>query len=431
MSDEYFSYADRLAAKHGITRDGARWLLLALDPFHDESTPVAGYPDSNGGQSIVLCHQGVASLSGAAAYDFLMWNNPILMSNGLLGSAVDRSNSTLISYESTPPTAVVVAAGQVHQCDTGGEIVPYASAVAAWAPGNFVDYQFGNVTLTNHAVPARMIACGFEVIDTTAEIAKQGSIVVGRQNSGLATKGAYRFADNDAADATANYKTLAWQGPPPAVAFALKQRTSKTWLLKQGAYCTCTLAGIENPVEGVSCNRAYFETTDNSGATGHGICNHLSGAVYMPLCRPAPWNLSFAYGVGTAAAGTYNIVWRCYTEYFPSAMHPLAEQSSPSAGYDLKALQLYSEMVNVIPAGTPVRNNASGDWWRGILRIIEATAPTLGMLVEPVFPGAGMVGQIAGRAAGAATLIRRKKKEKKKTQPKVIARGKTFGRQRK
>jgi hypothetical protein len=183
-----------LIAAGALTPEGKNWLIEATDPFHDEQITLAGFPDMNVSASIVQCIKSTQTLKKPAAItdtgnwdaNIALWpipnqvadsgkqwttdtgTTPSSQSNYLLGS-LPEFTSDMGVFPIGGCTAYCVPAGE----DTyGGEV-----------PAGGYDAEEITLSLPTQFMRggSRIIGMGFEVINTTAPLYKQGEVIVYRQ----------------------------------------------------------------------------------------------------------------------------------------------------------------------------------------------------------------------------------------------------------
>lgn len=183
-----------LIAAGALTPEGKNWLIEATDPFHDEQITLAGFPDMNVSASIVQCIKSTQTLKKPAAItdtgnwdaNIALWpipnqvadsgkqwttdtgTTPSSQSNYLLGS-LPEFTSDMGVFPIGGVTAYCVPAGE----DTyGGEV-----------PAGGYDAEEITLSLPTQFMRggSRIIGMGFEVINTTAPLYKQGEVIVYRQ----------------------------------------------------------------------------------------------------------------------------------------------------------------------------------------------------------------------------------------------------------
>lgn len=392
-------FLERLVADRKITMDGKEWLTAALDPFHDYNHQIAGYPDADVSQTTVSCYQyeipvknpGVAA---ADTWDCHVFSTPQMFptTNPAYTQTADWSRITEpvspVSYPTGPLSIVCAPSGTA----LGWPLVTPANFSASCLPATGTEDLASGVS--------RVIAMGFEVHNTTAEIYKQGSVTTYRmpqaksQNTSL-------FSNNGSTSygVVSGYR---FSSPPSTVAQANLLKGTRTWEAKDGVYATCFQSTVQNPLLKMANEHGLFDPTSDPGQAATvsgtplfaGLPQPTNPTTYVPSANQfMPYDTSGAIFTGLSSQTTLTVKLRVYVERAPTWNEPsLAVLASPSAGYDVLALELYAQAVNMLPAAVKVSENAAGDWWKAVLRVVKHVAGPVGLALSPFVPGAGIVG---------------------------------------
>jgi len=179
------SIIERLQSSHTLTPEGADWLKLALDPFHDFNHQIAGYPDTDGSQTVVSCYTYGYDLTAPAGvagnWDAHVFNLPMASSTGSF--SVDGIADWIRYQDSAVSVAGTVGPVNIYSGATGTNLLPITGAPAtnayATVPAALNTDISGGIS--------RVLGMGFEVTNTTAEINKQGSVTCYRMPQNTAT----------------------------------------------------------------------------------------------------------------------------------------------------------------------------------------------------------------------------------------------------
>lgn len=392
-----------LINKGQLTPDGADWLTLRMDPYHDFQRPIAGYPDADSYDTVVSVRNYETTVTQPTAlganWDMHVFTLPIT------GSITDLGTCTNGQYVQTnePYNMGLV---NIAKDAAGGPLFPTAVPVAS---GNFSMAYVDAFAGVEEGL-SRVIGLGIEVIDMTAEMYKQGGLVAYKMPVDTASRSSVGYLNTAGAMQTQTYPRII-QAPPSTVNEAILYKGSVSWDAKQGCYMTVGQEGISNPF--TSSVRDHFlitSDTDMGGADAslHTQVTALTAVQAQPLMTATTASFptkavnvtqSGIMVTGLDQNASIKVRVRVYVERAPqfgdSDLIPLA---SPSAAYDYKAIALYSKLVTELPVAVPVSFNAKGDWWRWIVRTVAKLAPVLG----PVFgPTGGAIGGVIGNVAGA------------------------------
>lgn len=406
---------NQLVNQKKLSPAGRDWILLALDPFHDQKVHYEGYPDSHSALSNVQLLTSTTQLTfpgtSTGAWDCMITNMPMSSSTycdaagwGAYGD--DQGACTAILAIDTKEVVPLLTLHPVTICsaDAGETLWPHTSG---WVPTNFESTGLPSVSVGNQYVPHRIIAWGYEIHNTTAEVYKQGTVTTGSVpvNPGL---GERYFTDDSTEFFQAS--TVEHSSPPRLLSEAIQYPNARQWEAKDGVYVTCMIGGVENEVYPVQ-NRAFM-TAENSA---RGI-NANGGLVTCPTWHELftdndvwlfpkwarnDYNMSFAYFTGLSHETTLTVTTKCYVEFFPMQDDALLPAATPSAPLDAKALALYSYAVNHLPPATKVGDNAKGTWFKWVSSILSEALPLVGLALDTVVPGAAVIGAAGGAAANA------------------------------
>lgn len=396
-----------LIKQSDITPDGADWLTLRLDPYHDFMRPICGYPDADCYDTVVSVlnyETNVSAPAGAAAnWDAHIFTLPMVSKN-LQNGTITAGNFV--------EAAATFALGLVNVAkdDTGAPLFPTANPVAS---ANFSCARVDNFTGVKAGL-SRVIGLGIEVIDTTAELYKQGALTAYRMPTSQNEETQLGYLNlAGTVQSTGQYRVLTT--PPSTVAEAVLYKGSVQWEAKDGAYMVVGQEGINNPFK-QSLSSATIVASDTVFNAAADILASARTATTLPQAPPlltATFSAEADKNVNCSQSGimltglhndaTFKVRVRVFVERAPlrgdTDLIPLA---TPSAVYDSKALELYSKLVSTLPVCVPVSFNAKGDWWRWILRQLKVVAPVVGGLFGP--EGA-VIGTSVGNAIGSVSKL--------------------------
>lgn len=404
------SHTMNILNKRIVLPTSRAWLTAALDPFHDWQYDIDGLPDEKGAPSVVQIHNQVYTLtaptSATANWDasvfFTGLTGPINYSMEMFSN---HSMSSFMHYNSGIPvtgaqfnTLNIRACSAGHECFNAGPVETDSTAVALGA------YEEGA------ADACRLIGVGIEIVNTTADIYKQGSVTVAMLPDACVDVGTVLYHDVNAAPwLDKEFQSDKLTTMPSCVGQLRTVPGATTWAAKDGVYMIPRLTSLpkglvnhpaagricqfkEYTAAGVSRNWAYPVPTHSETLSGITVPNMYNN--YVSGFTPIQ-----AYFTGLSNETTLTITMRTIVEYFPPVMSPLLPLASPSAPYDPKALELYNWIITEAPYAVPVGENASGDYFRKILAVIRSLAPIAGGLFEGIAPGSSAVGASVGAVA--------------------------------
>jgi hypothetical protein len=408
------SILEKLVASRNITQDGKEWLVAALDPFHDYNHQIAGYPDADVSQTVVSCYQYEASITAptnvATTWNAHIFSTPNMQpadAGPVYTESADWSKIIDPAVPLTYKTGPIVARSYLPGFAGGGGVaIPHPVAAdysdAILPPSGNTDLSAGC---------SRVIGIGFEVHNTTAEIYKQGAVTTYRMPQNYADNQA--LFTNNAGPPPTSYGTIfgkRMRMPPSSIAEANLLRGTRTWEAKDGVYATVFQSRVNNPLLTMSCEQGLFDPLGSpSGATSivWGTPLNVGVPAGLPLTyTPAasqfmPFDTTGAFFTGLSPQTVLTLKVRFYVERAPTWNDTnLAPLASPSANYDVAALELYAAAINMLPCAVQVAENAHGDWWRSVLKVLGHVAGPVGSIMNTMVPGAGLVGNALGAMMG-------------------------------
>lgn len=422
---------DKVLSK-SLTEDGRDWFVMAMDPFHDYNRQLAGFPDADGSATIVSCYQYELDVTKPAAtvgnWDAHLFTLPTMSKTTL--SPFTVSNGPRVLQANAGELQIPVAPLNVYCADAGQPLCPTAGA--AFNPTNFTAYNLDCIT---DATPgrSRVIGWGVEVVNTSAEIYKQGALTMYRMPQDHQLD--QFVVINSAGTRASSRLTTLVRTPPPSADQAMKLHGSVQWGAADGLYMVVPQNNVNNPMacpsgidiciadrtQQVFGDRVYqnFPVEIDSPTVTAGIALGKSGPSPPYYQKHVPFNTVGAFLTGLSPQTTLRIKMKLYVEMAPTPIQSsLVVLATPSAGYDYKALALYSAVVSMLPVSVRVSENAAGDWFRRILDIIGVVGAPLGLafgqpsLGTAISGAAGALRKAIPENAGAVVAGSKKKKKK-------------------
>lgn len=424
-------FLDKLVSTHKLTPDGKEWLTAALDPFHDYSHPIAGYPDADVSQTVVSCYQYQAEIKApagvAGSYDAHLFTTPYANAGSF--SVLTQGAAWGSCFDPAVPQAQILGLLSIVTGATGDLLIPQIPAVATTNFQSLPSTPQADI----EAGISRVIALGFEVHNATAEIYKQGSVTSYRMPQ-IGTLDDNIITTNGKTSKVVSRRYLL---PPSRIAEAVRMKGSRTWNAADGVYANCFQNGVHNPLAMQSKEGCLFSFSSSPTAANTMAClspTFVGGDLLSPYpTKLLPFDTTGCYFTGLSNQTVLNVKLRVYVERAPSWQTPdLIPLASPSAGYDVAALELYAQAINMLPCAVKVGENAAGDWWRSVVSVLRHVAGPIGAIANTFVPGAGLVGSalqtvlgqidsskpIAKQAAARAIAERPKAKTKANTKRK-------------
>lgn len=455
-----------------ITPEACDWVKSALDPFHDQQLEnLRGYPDVASEPTVVVkIRQAVTVSAPPGLEEGDTWDCHMVL------SPIDFApKSATVGVRSQPMGAGTGATGSQNAAGlitgaflndsfeaskTGrmdGLVINSVKGDSAFGgnttftpdhmPPSPTVYQSQNITLDDYLDfedtdlgVYRIVYSGFEVVNTTAQIYKQGAVTVYEYGNSYETGASSPDDFFYAADGENHRKptgiynpTNYFRCPPNNLAEAKIMPGSHSWAAQDGSYNTAKFQ-TENPFQALTsrpwviCQNkdvaevgAGYLTPAPQGGTGvaysagsFASSHFLARSAHYeiedtPTGAPGPvhfsrMNTTGAYYTGLSKATTLFVTWRVGIERLPSANKPaFLALAQPSATFDPNALVLYNMVANVLPPGCPQGYNDAGKWYNWIASAAKNSIPH----VYPIVRMASTMAAAMGRpllATGLKTL---------------------------
>lgn len=354
-------------------------ISLVADPYHDYNLKPTGYPDGLSTMSAVMrksLRQTVScpfALTVGQSWDFHIFTTPLHDIETYKAYVIVGNTFNVIGQPSADLGTINIL--YRHYDPAGAQLAQV-----------LVNLPFTYGGAEKPSASARTVSLAFELHNTTAELYKSGSVTAYRTPSlSIPTHG---FLD-DSTPTPIPFAGQVISNIPEDLAQAVALPNSRTWSAKEGAYCVSL--PYPNNLYSTSMPQNLV-LTFGSGANGylrHITYNSRNTSSFSPISSAGLHSDKFV-----DANQTFTLDARQILEVVPSVS--ISDPYLPFAGTaprcDELFLKLYREMFNTIPPGTPVRNNASGDWFRQLIMIAKSALP----LIASALPGqAKIVAQAA------------------------------------
>jgi len=392
------SYLEALVQTKAISPKGKEWLVAAIDPFHDTDICCSGYPDMNNSASVVQLVKQTMTISCPAAITAGTWDCNIFCppwptSQPMAGSII---GDNIISQGVAPICSMGGVTALTAQ--SGVSTGPFNGAIVNAAVMNMTNCTSLGVPYTYFQGGARVIAQGFEVVNTTSALNQQGQVISYRQPQSFTNGTNYAIADPGFATliGSGTYRNCQiWPGTP---ALAMLLPGSRQWHSKEGIYTVSTLNNTNMPCLGLDWTNPIIQNDDVDNAVdticivpqivGVGLAAILESPALMPLSN---FNMNGAYFTGLSLQTTLQITYNCYVERFPGSQETdLVVLAQPSPQYDPLALELYSQALHDMPPGVMVKENGLGDWFMDVINKVSGfLSPILATNSNPIAKGVG------------------------------------------
>lgn len=425
--------------KHGqLSGPGRHWLETAIDPFHDSAMFVEGQPSYDQANTIVQVIKLSRTFTSSQPFDIHIANlsidtntpdDPLSTRLSLIkreGNVVEQMTdgaiigelgfitvaqkdkvpgveSRLFPDEFGPPDPGTVYHG-MSPCQVS------TNALGQWVPST-------NFCKGLH----RVVAAGFEIINTTPILTAGGLTTVYRQ----AARSENVYVNTvDPQGVTNPYCEAAiCRGPPATQTAAMLLPDSRQWRGVEGAYVVLTQGGMDNPFVQPSSRLRIFEGKDSqsvsdnsstfSALSSNAVITSTTNATYNYYANntPTPFHTSGCL-MSLPANSEITVNVRIVMERAPTLSEPdLVVLMRPSPAYDELAWRFYSEAARNMPPGVPLNENFTGEWFRNVAATIKKTAVNALPVVKHVARAALPLAGPKGMAVSA--LINRLENKKK------------------
>jgi hypothetical protein len=445
--------------KDGLTVAGQRWLEAALDPFHDEVLECEGYPDYTSCSTLVQAVRvstDISAPAGIAAGE--TWGCHIVSTpynetlEGLTGALTNGTEYTtnldtpvpyagsmgMITVATVPPGSAfknAFASERNWPVNTGPGAVYYEGLSPVELVKNGSQWLPSRPYTTGRH---RIIAAGFEVINTSAPLQRSGLITCYRQPGALRRVCGAEY-QTETATAPRRFTNLCvGAGPPPTQKEALNSMGGRQWAASEGAYVPLVLSGDDLPLEQAAVTEVAMVTDISPGFLGSGferayVRATSSGGFGTAPQVPVPKSINHFEQSGVVMTGLspetkLTVSLRVIVERAPTASEPdLIPLARPSPAADPVAWMVYTEAIRLMPPGVILSENFLGGWFRQVVSNVHKTlAPSVSRGIKAIAPHAQReVRRLADRAvdqaveAGIEKMSGQKRRPRKKNQTKA------------
>lgn len=394
---------EKLSAKGVLSESGRDFLIAAVDPMHDlQLKDLQGWPDLESSSSVVRCIKQSLPIVKPAAFPVAPWDCYIVQyptlddhSHGVATRTAPDGNNILTSISAA--TLVEMSGLCVYGVTPSG---------AAFSPltATFI----GKLTQAKEYLDgaSRLISTGFEVVNTTSQLNKQGQVTVFRQNQCHQNSDVLQVCA--AGTPGTAFSSSLLRRPPSSTAQAMLLPGSRVWAAEEGCYCVTGFLGQDNP----PLNPNYTQDVYNIGASveDETETNNVT-QLFIPewvttgtrqrfqATKIMPIHMAGAIFSGVSDETTLTLFQNTYIESFPGPAEPsILVLATPSACYDPVALEILSQAMSRLPVGVPSKMNAFGDWFmsavESVANFVTPVALALGQ------PGIAAVSGAIGAGAG-------------------------------
>jgi len=382
------SILTRLIANRDVTQDGVNWLVTATDPFHDDAIHLAGYPDMTQARSVVQCVTQTRSISAPSGLSGQNWDAHVVFVPMALDPGGSGYGYTPGVNPDVPPTTTGASVASLfggYQIITGPS--GFDSTVGSGS-------NWTAATGTSLCCPAvytqsncRMIAAGYEVVNTTAILNKQGSVTSYRMPGTVTPVLGSALVTPAVGTATSYNIVQMWPGTQVN---AQVYPGSVTWDAAEGVYAVASLNRSDVPISHSTPTALYIVPQPGVSSTQNVWSSIQSAGNAPPSSFVLPFDVHGSVFSNLSPSSTLQVTTRYYVEKFPTHFDAsIVTLSDPSAPYDPLILEIAGRAMGEMPVAVMVKENPLGEWFSKVLGGIKSTILPAGIgLVKSVFPGA-------------------------------------------
>jgi hypothetical protein len=391
-----------LASRAGISECGRKWLLEALDPFHDTMIDPVGYPDTTASASVIQVVKQSYQIASPLTSTTANWDCSITMLPWL--NSVNFNNNTNNGGASTPGVNRLLQPVNTLSFTAGG-IQVVAAASGTNCNITSTSNSPGTSTNVSYTVPAqylqgnsRVVAMAMEICNTTSDLNRQGLVTCYRvpvpQNDDGTTFCIVNNTTSDAQSYIGSADGVYLPIPPQNIASAQLFAGTKAWAAELGSYQTAVFNTPDVPAQGLSFTMPILYNTSQTDSVvtaplftrlNSQITGGTVGYAVTPNVAWTEFDMSGSYFTGLSGSTTLTVNYVVYLERFPTQDDlDLIVSAKRSPEYDIKALEAYSIISQSLPVGVPFDENGLGDWFKSAVNAAsEYISPVLKMIPHP------------------------------------------------
>lgn len=400
-----------------LTSDEQAYFIASTDIFHDVPYSCHGRPSKSRQRQVTVCYNLQKSLSlvdfpalnPALPWDVNIASFPFLTTEQM--SAVVDNGIAI-----TSPTSVQnIAFGGISPVatQTGNTFIPSSTGVTAFLPTSgpltVTSLQWPNygLALPYERFQYEVISSGFEIVNTTPELYKGGSVIRYRVPD-MANECIIRHQYTGGHTGTSNARLMAL--PPYTPALAMLYPDSVLAKAAEGTYQMHTRQRDSQKrytdQGGIVLNNPLTDLVNGNSFASLVFCvppatNSVNAG---SPCIIGDLDQIGAYFTGLSPQTTLTIRYRVIISFTPCSLDsPLVALATESPPYNPKLDELISLVQMDLPPGVPCSMNAKGDWWKNILDTAVKFAPAVGAVFGPEGAAIGTALSMAGQGIQALT----------------------------
>lgn len=400
MSRKAKQMLDTMIMQGTVNKKAVDWLTTATDPFHDVAVEPSGYPDINTVSTLTQMFTYTTSMSTPTPLTNAAWDAHVFFApfspDVLTG---DDRRLVMTNFNASQQMIMDATLSNGFQMGPGYNAVATATGTSFYS-GVATAFPQIELDATIEGGCYRLVAAGVEVVNTTAELYKSGSVTYYRSPS-------HSIIATPRSEVQQWPMTVATFAIPPATQnLAQLYPTSRTVAAAEGYYGIATLNEDPKFQSAIGIGILGIQAPDlvQIDAGGTQACFVSSGMAGLPppntparfgTGRILPFDTHGAIFTGLSASTTLQVTTRYYVERIPSANDAnLLVLTRPPTPYDPTVLEIYSRILSQLPIGCMVKENPLGEWFNDVLEAVALYAPAVGSAF-------GGLGTVFGKGVGA------------------------------
>jgi len=364
-----------------IEPQAVEFLINALDPFHDTVTAARGYPDQASTQTLpfkVTVTQEYSFPEASDTWECVVTFLPLAVGNG--GGPLRRLTIEE-GYITTVDTTYSIRTGvNVFKGDPGMD----------WTTGTVVDDS--SLSLPNEYIVGqwRLVGVGYEVVNTTSELYKQGAVTTARVPSSITHSSLGFKVDETTFIPPRPFDAVAM--PPGTQRLLTQFPGSVTWEAAKGVYAVPILNNTSNPIRSTGLNGVVMmpPPSASSGVASHylGYGSGYQSHSTVPIDYALPYDTTVSHFVGLSPETTLTVTVHYYVERVPDVTEiSLVPLVQPACPYDPTTLEIYTRAAQLIPCAVPAGENPLGEWFNTVMKAVGSVAPAVARALGGPIPG--------------------------------------------
>jgi len=382
------------------------YVALSCDPFHDEPIECNGMPDGTMGDQITVQAPYQLNFSAPAGtttpWSFQVvqypWTTDVTGSAAIAGTFDLVGNWMKQKAVSTNLTTTMPSIS-IYRGKDGVPLGPFQVDATGNPP---IGLGLQSVHTTGNG---RLLGLGWEIIDTSAVVNKQGTCTIYRQMLNRKPE-TYSWLSPAAGPFTGygNFDGVKFFRPPETVNEANQLLGTITSRGEDGCYVISQQSTDQNDCDQPTMEQPIILTDDFSSGLvsttpqtvlSSGFQQIAAGTnqVNIPLIRWnwVPFNMSGAFFTGLNPSSTYTLRARYIYERQPSIDESVISlYTKRASGYNPLAIEIRTRCQQKLPVGFPASSNGLGDYF---YEFITGVIPDLLGSVNPFLGGLGKLGQ--------------------------------------